>query len=321
MESLRQQPLKSLPGRPADTLKATPQLASLARTRSLLMLQEPLPPPEAPPTKHGSILRNFFGPFALLGALLLKLAAKFKFVLLAVKPLLALLKTGSTMFLTIWVYSNLWGWKYAAGFVLLIFIHECGHLIAAKHSGLRVGAPVFIPFMGAFIALKDAPKNAWIEAKVGIGGPLLGSLGAFACHLAGIYYSQPLLIALAWSGYFLNLFNLTPVGQLDGGRIVTAISPWLWIPGLAVLGWQLWQNPASFLLWVILLLSIPRVVSLFKRRSPADQRFYEVTPSQRLTVAFLYFGLAALLAFGQMSTGSDSKALRALRSETSKPQR
>ena len=106
------------------------------------------------------------------------------FGLAALKFLPILLKTGGTMLLTIWVYATIWGWKFALGFVLLIFVHECGHLVAAKEFGLKVGAPVFIPFMGAFIALKEAPRDAWIEAVVGIGGPVLGTLGAFACHLA-----------------------------------------------------------------------------------------------------------------------------------------
>src|SRR5436190_267033 len=109
------------------------------------------------------------------------------------------------------------------GFVLLIFVHECGHLLAAKRLGLKVGAPVFIPFMGALIALKEAPRNAWIEAQVGIGGPMLGTLGAGICEVIYLAGGNPLFRALAYSGFFLNLFNLMPVGFLDGGRIVTAL--------------------------------------------------------------------------------------------------
>ncbi|MCX6954432.1 MAG: site-2 protease family protein, partial [Verrucomicrobia bacterium] len=109
---------------------------------------------------------------------------KFKTIaLLAVKFGLPVLKTGGTMFLSVGAYAMLWGWKFALGFVLLIFVHELGHLIVARQCGLKVGAPMFIPFMGAFIALKDTPKNAWIEACVGIGGPLLGTLGAALCEV------------------------------------------------------------------------------------------------------------------------------------------
>jgi Zn-dependent protease len=97
------------------------------------------------------------------------LAVFFKF-LVKLKFLLPVLKTGGTMILSIGAYALAWGWRFAVGFVLLLFVHECGHLLAAKRHGLKVGAPVFIPFMGALIALKEAPRNAWIEAEVGIGG-------------------------------------------------------------------------------------------------------------------------------------------------------
>src|SRR5207249_6812327 len=193
-----------------------------------------------------------------------------------------LLKTGGTMVLTIGVYALTWGWWFALGFVLLIFVHECGHLLAAKRVGLKVGAPVFIPFMGAFIALKEAPRNAWIEAQVGIGGPLLGTVGAVVCY--GLYdlTGQRLLAALAFSGFFLNLFNLAPVGFLDGGRIVTALSPWLWLVGLAVVGALLLVR-FNFVLLLILILSLPRIFFLFRRRTPEETRYFEVTPEQRWT--------------------------------------
>src|SRR5262245_34854001 len=111
-----------------------------------------------------SRIKKALGPVAVVGVVVAKFLAKFKFVL----PVL--LKSGGTMLLMIWVYMQLWGWQFALGFVLLLFVHETGHLIVAKKFGLKVGAPVFIPFMGAFIALKEAPRNAWMEACVGIGG-------------------------------------------------------------------------------------------------------------------------------------------------------
>jgi Zn-dependent protease len=190
-----------------------------------------------------------------------------------------------------------WGWQFALGFVLLLFVHESGHLLVAKKFGLKVGAPVFIPFMGAFIALKEAPRNAWIEACVGIGGPMLGTFGALVCNAFGEIFDAPLFIALAWFGYFLNLFNLTPVGMLDGGRIVTALSRWLWLPGFALLLWFGWKFP-NFIVWLIVLLSLPRIYSLFRKRTEEEQRYFEVTPSQRWTMSILYFGLIAVLIFG-----------------------
>ena len=231
------------------------------------------------------------------GVLILKFFAKLKFLLIpALKFLPILLKSGGSMLLMVWVYAQIWGWRWGVGFVVLLLLHECGHLVAARMFGLKVGAPVFIPFMGAFIALKEAPPNAWVEASVGIGGPLLGSAAALVCHALGIMLDSSLLISLAFTGYFLNLFNLTPVGMLDGGRIATALSPWLWLPGFALLGWMAWTH-SNILIWLILLLSLPRVISLFRKRDEETQRFFEVTPQQRGAMACMYFGLVAALVF------------------------
>jgi Zn-dependent protease len=240
-------------------------------------------------------LRKTLGPVAVVGVVIAKFFAKLKFFILpALKFLPILLKSGGTMLLMIWIYTALWGWKFAVGFALLLLVHECGHLIVAKKFGLKVGAPVFIPFMGAFIALKDAPRNAWMEACVGIGGPMLGTLGALACNSLGEIFDAPIFIALAWFGYFLNLFNLTPVGMLDGGRIVTALSRWLWLPGFALLLWFGWKFP-NFVVWLMVFLSLPRIYSLFRRRTEEEQRYYEVTPAQRWTMSILYFGLIIAL--------------------------
>lgn len=250
-------------------------------------------------------VKKSLAPLTAVGVLIAKFFAKLKFILLpALKFLPVILKSGGTMLLMIVVYMQLWGWKFAVGFVLLLLVHECGHLIVAKKFGLKVGAPVFIPFMGAFIALKEAPRNAWMEACVGIGGPILGSLGALACNSLGELLNQPIFFALAWFGYFLNLFNLTPVGMLDGGRIVTALSRWLWLPGFALLLWFGWKYP-NFIVWLMVILSVPRVISLFRRRTEAEKLYYEVTPSQRWLMSILYFGLIATLIFGMQLASRD----------------
>ena len=239
----------------------------------------------------GTKLKRAFGPVLVVGILILKYVGKIKFIL----PML--LKTGGSMLLTVGAYAMFWGWWFAIGFVALIFLHECGHLVAAKQFGLKVSAPMFIPFVGAFIALKEAPRNAWMEANVGIGGPFFGSVAAAACHAAGVYLGWPLLIAIGWSGYFLNLFNLAPVGMLDGGRIVTALSPWLWLPGFAVLAWLGWMHP-NVIIWILLIMALPRLFSLFRRRTEEERRYFEVTPMQRWTMAGMYFGLIAALVLG-----------------------
>jgi Zn-dependent protease len=156
---------------------------------------------------------------------------------------------------------------------------------------------MFIPFMGTFIALKDAPPDAWVEAQVGIGGPLLGSAGAAACLALGLATDTPLLVALAYSGFFLNLFNLVPIGFLDGGRIAAALSPWLWLAGAAGTLVLMFLH-FNFILLLIFVLALPRLWSLFRRKSDEEQRYYEVTPSRRLAMGALYFGLAAALVIG-----------------------
>jgi Zn-dependent protease len=252
-----------------------------------------------------SRVKKALGPVAVAAALIGKFFAKLKFLVLPLlKFLPILLKSGGTMLLMIWIYTRMWGWQFGVGFVLLLLVHECGHLLVAKKFGLKVGAPVFIPFMGAFIALKEAPRNAWIEACVGIGGPMLGSLGALASNSLGEIFDAPIFIALAWFGYFLNLFNLTPVGMLDGGRIVTALSRWLWLPGFAALLWFGWKYP-NFIVWLIVFLSLPRIYSLFRKRTEEERRYYEVTPAQRWTMSILYFGLIAVLVFAMHLAQND----------------
>jgi Zn-dependent protease len=221
-----------------------------------------------------------------------------------------LLKTGGTMFLSIFLYAQLFGWGYAAGFVLLIFVHEAGHLFAARSVGLAVGWPVFIPFMGALIALKEAPRNAWIESIVAIGGPVLGTIGALVP--LGIFFLQgdPLYLAIAYAGFFLNLFNLVPIVPLDGGRIVSAISPWLWLLGLAILvPMLLWSW--NILLLILVALSLPRVFALFRRREVDEVRYFECTAAQRGIISVSYFLLLALLGF--LTTWSHAVLMHGLR--------
>lgn len=252
-------------------------------------------PPVQQPERHGGSflqeLRRYLAPLGVVAVLV------FKFLGPLLKFFPVILKTGGTMLLTIGLYAMTWGAWYALGFVLLILVHECGHLVAAKRLGLKVGAPVFIPFLGAFIALKEAPRNAWIEAQVGIGGPLLGTVGAVVCAAVFWVTGVPIFGALAYTGFLLNLFNLIPTGMLDGGRIVQALSPWLSLIGFAILAVMTVLHP-NFLLILILILSLPRLFSLFRPKSTVERRYYEVTSSQRTTMAVLYFGLVALLVLG-----------------------
>lgn len=159
-------------------------------------------------------------------------------LLLKGKAILSLLKISKiagpliSMMISIGAYAMIYPWGFAVGFVLLLLVHELGHVIAAKRIGLPVSAPLFIPFVGALIAMKKQPLDAKTEAYVAFGGPILGTIGAVAVFGAAYYMDSPLLYSLAYIGFLLNLINLLPIHPLDGGRIATAVTRWLWLVGL-----------------------------------------------------------------------------------------
>jgi len=159
-------------------------------------------------------------------------------LLLKGKSLLALLKFGKlggvifSMAISIGAYALIYPWQFALGIVLLLLVHEMGHVFAAKQKGLPVSAPLFIPFLGAMITMKKTPLDAKTEAYIAFGGPVLGSIGAAGVFLAAYWLDSPVLYSLAYVGFFLNLINLLPIHPLDGGRIATAVSRWLWLVGL-----------------------------------------------------------------------------------------
>lgn len=261
---------------------------------------EPYEPTDWGPVRHEPrfrILRKLAAPFIAFGVLVWKLkfavAAIFKFKIFT---------TSASMLVSIAAYAWLWGWKFAVGFVLLIFVHELGHVIEARRQGLDVSAPMFIPFLGAAIALREQPQNAWREALIGIAGPILGSIGAAAVWLVGEQIDSQLLVALGFTGFFLNLFNLLPVVPLDGGRIVAAIHPVFWILGfLGLLGLVL-LAPNPILIVILLFVGLELWRRWQERDLPESARYYEVAPWQRAVTAVGYFGLAALLVLGMSAS-------------------
>src|SRR5690348_17231941 len=188
--------------------------------------------PAPPPVQDGPIhpgsgrarfnWRRIFAPIG--GALLVlaKVGAKLK-LLLVLLPKIKLFSTAGTMLVSVAAYSLIWGWHFAAGFVLLLLVHEMGHVIQLRREGVKASAPMFIPFMGAVIWARSFGGNALAEARVGLAGPVLGSLGAGALAVASYALDSNLLRALAFTGLFLNLFNLLPVVPLDGGRAMAAL--------------------------------------------------------------------------------------------------
>lgn len=210
-----------------------------------------------------------------------------------------LLTTGGTMIISIFFYSLVFGWKYAVGFVLLIFFHEMGHYIAARQRGLNVGAPTFIPFVGAWIQLKDMPHDVHTEAYIGFAGPFAGTLASIVCYWIARTTDSQLMLALAYSGFMINLFNLIPISPLDGGRITAIISPKVWLIGIPLLATLFFYNPSPMLI-LIAILALPQLKAALQKDNGASNLpagYYEVAMDVRVNYGVFYLGLAVFLAF------------------------
>lgn len=215
-----------------------------------------------------------YGRWGSIVAIMVAFLAKFKTVGLILINILKFGKLGPTiwsMILTVGAYALIWPWQFAVGLVVMLFIHEMGHIIAARKLGLPVTLPAFIPFLGALIIMKDRPQDAQGEAFVAMGGPLLGSVGAALALGLGFVFKQPFLFLIAWVGFFLNLINLLPIHPLDGGRIVTAISRWLWVVGL-IGGLVVIVYLRSILFFVIWLLFVWELYKAYVRKDEGSPR-------------------------------------------------
>lgn len=241
--------------------------------------------------------RKLWAPLVALGALALKLKwaifALFKFKVFA---------TSATMLVSVAAYAWIWGWKFAVGFVLLLLVHELGHVLELRRQGVPASAPLFVPFLGAVVGMKQMPANAWREARVALAGPILGSLGALACWVAAEALDSDLLLALAFTGFLINLFNLLPIVPLDGGRAVAAVHPALWLAGLAGLGVLVWLRPSPILL-VIVVIGAFELWSRWRRRNePGAAAYYGIPAWQRAAAGLTYLALAVTLGLAMSAT-------------------
>jgi Zn-dependent protease len=237
------------------------------------------------------------------GVLIANFAAKIK-VLLLLLPKLKLFTTSATMLVSVAAYSLIWGWTFALGFVILLLVHEMGHVFQLRREGIEASAPMFIPFLGAMITAKSLGDNALAEARVGLAGPILGSLAAAAVAVAGALTGSSFLQALAYVGFFLNLFNLLPVVPLDGGRAMAAMAPWMWFVGFAGLIALVLVAPNGILLIIIFFGGLETWRRWKQRgtRTLEQAAYYRVSPRNRLIVGAVYLGLIAALAFGMSAT-------------------
>ncbi|MGH2994854.1 MAG: site-2 protease family protein [Gaiellaceae bacterium] len=241
--------------------------------------------------------KKLWAPIAALGYLVFKFKAAalalFKFKIFA---------TSGTMLVSVAAYAYVWGWKFAIGFVLLLLVHEMGHVLELRRQGIPASAPLFIPFFGAVVGMKQMPHNVWKEAQVALAGPILGSVGALGVWVAGEALDSELLVALAFTGFLLNLFNLLPVAPLDGGRAVAALHPALWAVGLAGLLGLVFIAPNPILILILVIGGLEVWNRWRHRRDPGTAEYYRVAPWQRVVVGVTYVGLAVALALAMSAT-------------------
>ncbi|MFZ6767584.1 site-2 protease family protein [Undibacterium sp. Di26W] len=222
---------------------------------------------------------------------------KLLFLLFSGAKFAKLLTSGGTMIISIFFYAWIFGWWYAVGFVLLMFVHEMGHFIAARQRGLDVGLPTFIPFLGAWVELKDLPHDAETEAYIGLGGPLAGTVASLLCYFLARNFDSDLLMAVSYSGFFLNLFNMIPLSPFDGGRITAVLTPRIWFVGVPVLLALFFYRPSPMLI-IIGFMAWPQLWRAWKYDPEAEENkiYYNMSAQVRFTYAAYYLILLAFLA-------------------------
>ena len=186
--------------------------------------------------------------------------------------------------------------------MLLLLVHEMGHVIQLRREGIEASAPMFIPFLGAVVAAKSLGDDAAAEARVGLAGPILGSIATLVPLGIWLATGKEFWQALAYVGFFLNLFNLLPVLPLDGGRAMAALSPWVWFAGYAGLVALTFVFPNPILILVLLLGGFESWKRFKNRNTPESRAFHAIPTRTRALVAVVYLGLAALLAVGVSET-------------------
>lgn len=246
------------------------------------------------PVQQRPVWKRVGGAIAAAGAAL----AKWGVVLFKLK----VFTFAASMLVSVAAYAWLWGWRFGVGFVVLILIHEMGHVVALRRMGIKASAPTFIPFVGAFVQMRQQPKSAWQEAVSGIAGPVFGAVAAAGFWWYSEQTGSGLLLALAFTGFFLNLFNMIPMLPLDGGRAAAALHPVMWLLGLVGLVALMLYHP-NFVIMLILILGGTEAWRRFRGRNTAESRaYYTLTRQQRQIMTVAYFGLIAVLVLAMHAT-------------------
>ena len=294
----------------SEAEKRTDRLVYYGTTGDNESNKAPIDNKPAKPSRAGLMVSIGIGASFLFG--------KLKFVLVGLK--LTKFSTVISMVLTSATYSLFFGWTYAVGMVGLIFVHECGHAIAMKYYGLPFSPMVFVPFMGAVISMKELPKNSYEEAIIAFGGPVLGSAAALTVGAAGMATDSQLLYALADWGFMINLFNLLPIGSMDGGRICSAISPAIGVLGLtgggALIYYGVVHNP---LFYLIMMAGTYQTVSRYAGWEQEPEGYYKISPKDQASLFAAYLALVAGLILAMKENDKYRKTPKQLKYEAEFP--
>ena len=247
------------------------------------------------------LLKKIGAGLAAVGLFIAKLGAQAKVLLFAL-PKLKLFTTSASMLVSIVAYQLIFGWLFSVGFVLLLLLHELGHVFQLRREGVKASAPMFIPFLGAVISAKSMGDDAAAEARVGLAGPILGSIATLVPLGIWLATGSHFWQALAFIGFFLNLFNLLPILPLDGGRAMAALSPWVWLVGLAGLVAMVFFFPSPILLLILLLGGLESWRRWKDRNTPEGRAYHRIPTRTRVLVAATYLALIVALAVGVSAT-------------------
>jgi Zn-dependent protease len=193
-------------------------------------------------------------------------------------------------------YSFLGGPWFAVGLVLMIFIHEMGHVVEIRRQGMHATAPIFIPFFGAAIFQRSHAQSPMRQAQIGIAGPLAGTIGATVAF--ALYGETHWVVLLMWAyyGFLINLFNMIPFGMLDGGWILAPVSKWLQVAGLGAIALLWITGGISPFVIIILILGLPMVFQRFRNQA-LDNYLTSGPAGPRYAMGAAWLGLVAYLAF------------------------
>jgi Zn-dependent protease len=247
------------------------------------------------------LLKRIGAALAAVGVFIAKLGTKAKLLLVAL-PKLKLFSTSASMLVSIAAYQLIFGWLFSIGFVLLLLLHELGHVFQLRREGVKASAPMFIPFLGAVISAKSMGDDAAAEARVGLAGPVLGSIATLIPLGIWLATGSHFWQALAFIGFFLNLFNLLPVLPLDGGRAMAALSPWVWLVGFAGLVAMTFLFPSPIVILILVLGGMESYRRWKLRNTPEGREYHRIPARTRALVAAVYLLLIVALAVGVSAT-------------------